>query len=66
MLQTLIITAKLLIGLSFLIVGLYIITITNTLLDGSMTLQDMVACAIGTIFIMFSIMLLIIFSKINK
>jgi len=66
MLQTLIITTKLLIGLSFLIVGLYIIDITNTLLDGSMTLQDLAMCAIGTIFIMFSIMLLVIFSKINK
>ena len=65
MLDTLITIAKLLIMLSFLIVGLYIVDIAETRFI-YMNFQDVIACIAGTIFIMFSILLLMIFSKINK
>ena len=65
MLDTLITIAKVLIMLSFLIVGLYIVDIAETRFI-YMNFQDVIACITGTIFIMFSILLLMIFSKINK
>ena len=65
MLQSLILTIKILIMLSYLIIGLYIIDITETRFEYWNTI-DMLACIIGTIFIMFSFMLLYIFSCIKK
>ena len=65
MLQSLILTVKILIMFSYLIIGLYIIDITETRFEYWNTI-DMLACIIGTIFIMFSFMLLYIFSCIKK
>ena len=65
MLQSLILTIKILIMLSYLIIGLYIIDITETRFEYWNTI-DMLASIIGTIFIMFSFMLLYIFSSIKK
>ena len=65
MLQSLILTTKLLIMFSYLIMGLYIIDITETRFEYWNSI-DMLACAIGSIFIMFSLMLLYIFSCIKK
>ena len=65
MLKSLILTTKILIIFSYLIIGLYIIDITETRFEYWNTI-DMLACIIGTIFIMFSLMLLYIFSSIKK
>jgi ABC-type spermidine/putrescine transport system permease subunit I len=65
MIQSLILTTKILITFSYLIIGLYIIDITETRFEYWNTI-DMLACIIGTIFIMFSFMLLYIFSCIKK
>ena len=65
MLQSLILTTKILITFSYLIIGLYIIDIAETRFQYWNTM-DMLACIIGTIFIMFSFMLLYIFSSIKK
>ena len=65
MLKSLILTTKILITFSYLIIGLYIIDITETRFEYWNTI-DMLACIIGTIFIMFSFMLLYIFSSIKK
>jgi hypothetical protein len=65
MIQSLILTTKILITFSYLIIGLYIIDITETRFEYWNTI-DMLACIIGTIFIMFSLMLLYIFSSIKK
>ena len=65
MLQSLILTVKILIMFSYLIMGLYIIDITETRFEYWNTI-DMLACIIGTIFIMFSFMLLYIFTCIKK
>ena len=65
MIQSLILTTKILITFSYLIIGLYIIDITETRFKYWDTM-DMLACIVGTIFIMFSLMLLYIFSSIKK
>ena len=65
MIQSLILTTKILITFSYLIIGLYIIDIAETRFQYWNTI-DMLACIIGTIFIMFSFMLLYIFSSIKK
>ena len=65
MIQSLILTTKILIMFSYLIIGLYIIDITETRFEYWNTI-DMLACIIGTIFIMFSFMLLYIFSCIKR
>ena len=65
MIQSLILTTKILIMFSYLIIGLYIIDIVETRFEYWNTM-DMLACIIGTIFIMFSFMLLYIFSCIKK
>ena len=65
MLKSLILTTKILITFSYLIIGLYIIDIAETRFEYWNTI-DMLACIIGTIFIMFSFMLLYIFSCIKK
>jgi hypothetical protein len=65
MLETLITIAKVLIMFSFLIVGLYIVDLAETRL-AYMNFQDVIICITGTVFIMFSFLLLMIFSKINK
>jgi hypothetical protein len=65
MIQSLILTTKILITFSYLIIGLYIIDITETRFEYWNTI-DMLASIIGTIFIMFSFMLLYIFSCIKK
>ena len=65
MIQSLILTTKILITFSYLIIGLYIIDIAETRFEYWNTI-DMLACIIGTIFIMFSFMLLYIFSCIKK
>ena len=65
MIKSLILTTKILIIFSYLIIGLYIIDITETRFEYWNTI-DMLACIIGTIFIMFSFMLLYIFSCIKK
>ena len=65
MLKSLILTTKILITFSYLIIGLYIIDITETRFEYWNTI-DMLACIIGTIFIMFSFMLLYIFSCIKR
>ena len=65
MLKSLILTTKILIMFSYLIMGLYIIDITETRFKYWDTM-DMLACIVGTIFIMFSFMLLYIFSCIKK
>ena len=65
MLKSLILTTKILIIFSYLIIGLYIIDITETRFEYWNTI-DMLASIIGTIFIMFSFMLLYIFSCIKK
>jgi len=65
MLKSLILTTKILITFSYLIMGLYIIDITETRFKYWDTM-DILACIIGTIFIMFSFMLLYIFSSIKK
>jgi hypothetical protein len=65
MLDTLITIAKVLIMFSFLIVGLYIVDIAETRL-AYMNFQDVIICITGTVFIMFSLLLLMVFSKINK
>jgi len=65
MLKSLILTTKILIMFSYLIIGLYIIDIAETRFEYWNTM-DMLACIIGTIFIMFSFMLLYIFSCIKK
>ena len=65
MIKSLILTTKILITFSYLIIGLYIIDITETRFEYWNTI-DMLACIIGTIFIMFSFMLLYIFSCIKK
>ena len=65
MLKSLILTTKILIIFSYLIIGLYIIDITETRFEYWNTM-DMLACIIGSIFIMFSFMLLYIFSCIKK
>ena len=65
MIQSLILTTKILITFSYLIIGLYIIDITETRFEYWNTM-DMLACIVGTIFIMFSLMLLYIFSSIKK
>ena len=65
MIQSLILTTKILNTFSYLIIRLYIIDITETRFEYWNTI-DMLACIIGTIFIMFSFMLLYIFSSIKK
>ena len=65
MLQSLILTVKILIMFSYLIMGLYIIDIVETRFEYWNTI-DILASVIGTIFIMFSFMLLYIFSCIKK
>ena len=65
MLKSLILTTKILITFSYLIIGLYIIDIAETRFEYWNTI-DMLACIIGTIFIMFSLMLLYIFSCIKR
>ena len=65
MLKSLILTTKILITFSYLIIGLYIIDIAETRFKYWDTM-DILACIIGTIFIMFSFMLLYIFSCIKK
>ena len=65
MLKSLILTTKILIMFSYLIIGLYIIDITETRFEYWDHI-DMLACAIGSIFILFSFMLLYIFSCIKK
>jgi len=65
MLKSLILTTKILIMFSYLIMGLYIIDIVETRFEYWNTM-DMLACIIGSIFIMFSFMLLYIFSCIKK
>ena len=65
MIQSLILTTKILITFSYLIIGLYIIDIAETRFEYWNTI-DILACIIGTIFIMFSFMLLYIFSCIKK
>ena len=65
MLKSLILTTKILITFSYLIIGLYIIDIAETRFEYWNTI-DILACIIGTIFIMFSFMLLYIFSCIKK
>ena len=65
MLKSLILTTKLLIMFSYLIMGLYIIDITETRFEYWSSI-DILASAIGTIFILFSFMLLYIFSCIKK
>ena len=65
MLKSLILTTKILIMFSYLIIGLYIIDIAETRFQYWNTM-DMLACIIGSIFIMFSFMLLYIFSCIKK
>ena len=65
MLKSLILTTKILITFSYLIIGLYIIDIAETRFEYWNTI-DILACIIGTIFIMFSFMLLYIFSSIKK
>ena len=65
MLQSLILTTKILIMFSYLIIGLYIIDITETRFEYWSNI-DILACAIGTIFILFSFMLLYIFTCIKK
>ena len=65
MIQSLILTTKILITFSYLIMGLYIIDIVETRFEYWNTI-DILACIIGTIFIMFSFMLLYIFSSIKK
>ena len=65
MLQSLILTVKILIMFSYLIMGLYIIDIVETRFE-YWSSTDILASAIGTIFIMFSFMLLYIFSCIKK
>ena len=65
MIQSLILTTKILIMFSYLIIGLYIIDITETRFEYWNTM-DMLACIIGSIFILFSFMLLYIFSCIKK
>ena len=65
MLQSLILTVKILIMFSYLIMGLYIIDIVETRFEYWNTM-DMLACIVGSIFILFSFMLLYIFSCIKK
>ena len=65
MLQSLILTTKILIMFSYLIIGLYIVDITETRFEYWNSI-DILACAIGTIFILFSFMLLYIFTCIKK
>ena len=65
MLKSLILTTKILIMFSYLIMGLYIIDIAETRFKYWDNI-DMLACIIGSIFIMFSFMLLYIFSCIKK
>jgi hypothetical protein len=65
MLKSLILTTKILIMFSYLIIGLYIIDITETRFEYWNTM-DMLASIIGSIFIMFSFMLLYIFSCIKR
>ena len=65
MLQSLILTVKILIMLSYLIIGLYIIDITETRFEYWSNI-DILVSAIGTIFILFSFMLLYIFTCIKK
>ena len=65
MIQSLILTTKILITFSYLIIGLYIIDIAKTRFE-YWNIIDMFACIVGAIFIMFSLMLLYIFSWIKK
>ena len=65
MIQSLILTVKILIMFSYLIMGLYIIDIAETRFEYWNNI-DMLACIIGSIFILFSFMLLYIFSCIKK
>ncbi len=65
MLYFLINTAKLLIIFSYLIVGLYIIDMTETRFE-YMTHIDYVICSIGTIFIIASMLTLHFFTCIKK
>jgi len=65
MIQSLILTVKLLIMFSYLIMGLYIIDITETRFEYWDHI-DMLTCIVGSIFILFSFMLLYIFSCIKK
>ena len=65
MLNILINIAKILIIFSYLIVGLYIIDITETRFE-YMTYIDYVICSIGTVFIIASMLTLHFFTFINK
>jgi len=65
MLKSLILTVKLLIMFSYLIMGLYIIDIAETRFE-YWNSMDMLICIVGSIFIMFSFMLLYIFACIKK
>ena len=65
MLQSLILTVKILIMFSYLIIGLYIVDITETRFEYWNSI-DILASAIGTIFILFSFMLLYMFTCIKK
>jgi len=65
MIQSLILTVKLLIMFSYLIMGLYIIDIAETRFE-YWNSMDMLICIVGSIFIMFSFMLLYIFACIKK
>lgn len=65
MLNILINIAKILIIFSYLIVGLYIIDMTETRFE-YMTYIDYVICSIGAVFIIASMLTLHFFSCINK
>jgi len=65
MIQSLILTVKILIMFSYLIMGLYIIDIAETRFEYWNNI-DMLISIIGSIFILFSFMLLYIFSCIKK
>mgnify|MGYP003116111727 FL=1 len=65
MLNILINIAKILIIFSYLIVGLYIIDMTETRFE-YMTYIDYVICSIGTVFIIASMLTLHFFTCINK
>ena len=65
MLKSLILTVKILIMFSYLIMGLYIIDIAETRFEYWNNI-DMLICIVGSIFIMFSFMLLYIFACNKK
>ncbi len=58
--------AKVLIILSYMILGLYVVDQANTTTIDDMQHLDWLVCSIGTIFVGFSFYLLFIFSQIKK